>query len=229
MRWPRRAPQGFPTGAPDLWNLWMRSTSLAMSESSGNRAMTLSTWWGGKVLQSTVRALARESASGPAAWGTDPKAPPGASSSQRDPTQAERPGSQPAPGGRAHGSAGCRRGGRRSLCGAPGRYPPCRPGGLRGLWRPGGAGGDGEGPGTTQSGQSGLGARPQPGPRGGARRGPGSSLRTSLEKPPPRVATSAARALPRCASSPPAPRQASVCARSSSATASCAWCGLSGW
>lgn len=138
----------------------------------------------------------------------------------------------------------------------PGRTS--EPDGFWGLGSPGRAGRDSEAPGATQSGQRGRGVRPQPGSGGGAPRSPGSSLKVSRERPPSRPATSAggraggrlcardsrgpgqavarapreppcsARALGR-SSSAPAPRQVRVCARSSSATASCAWCGLSGW
>lgn len=172
MRWPRLAPKGLPMGSPDRWNLWMRKMSLVTSESAGKRAMTLSTWWDGKMLQSTVRAWARASTSPARTWAADPKCPPKAVSSQPDSAQDERSRSRPAPGGRAHGSAG--RGGHRSLFEAPWRDPP------RG---PGGAGWDDGSPGTLQSGQLGRGG-------GVARRSPESSLRASREKLPSRVATS---------------------------------------
>lgn len=54
----------------------MRRMSLVTSESAGNLAMTLSTWCGGKMLQSAMRARARASASLGAEGGGDPDGPP---------------------------------------------------------------------------------------------------------------------------------------------------------
>lgn len=146
--------------------------SLVTSETAGNRAMTLSTWWGGKMLQSAVRARARESRSLAGAPVADPKGPHKAPSPQPSCAQAERPGNRVAPCRRAHGSVGPLRWDGRSLCGSPGRSPARSPASawtsgpdwLWGFGRWGRAGRDNEALGATQSGQRDPGARPQLGP-----------------------------------------------------------------
>lgn len=215
------------------------------------------------MLQSAVRARARESRSLAGAPVADPKGPHKAPSPQPSCAQAERPGNRVAPCRRAHGSVGPLRWDGRSLCGSPGRSPARSPASawtsgpdwLWGFGRWGRAGRDNEALGATQSGQRDPGARPQLGPGEGVPRMPGSSLKASRERPSSRLARSAGRlaggrlrvpgsrgrgqaaaGTPRCSVRPlgrsslvPAPRQVRVWARSSSATASCAWCGLSGW
>lgn len=67
------------------------------SESAGYRAMTLSTWWGGKMLQRVVRARARSTPSLAAAGVADPKGPQKAPSPQPKSDQADGPGKPAAP------------------------------------------------------------------------------------------------------------------------------------